>query len=202
MSDISDELESKDAELEQPDGGEEKEEEGFWWWVKPVLIAVGVTLLVRFFIVEYFRVPTGSMETTIMPGDLVLTEKVTPHFREPEPGEVVVFDNPAGDGSVLVKRVIAKAGQSVDLKNGCVYIDGKILREPYTNQKPSKPLAGQMPGLPEIIYPYTIPEGCVWVMGDNRTNSRDSRYFGSVSLDKVFGHSLCVIWPPADWKTL
>lgn len=181
---------------------EEEEEEGFWWWVRPVLIAVGVTLLLRFFVVEAFRVPTGSMEKTIMPGDFVLTEKVSPHFREPEVGDVVVFDNPANDGTVLVKRVIAKAGQTVDMKNGLVYVDGEYLREPYTNNKDSKPLASQMPGLPEIVYPYTIPEGCIWVMGDNRVNSRDSRYFGPVDLSLVFGHGVCVAWPPMDWKLL
>lgn len=181
---------------------EEEEEEGFWWWVRPVLIAVGVTLLLRFFVVEAFRVPTGSMEKTIMPGDFVLTEKVSLRFREPEVGEVVVFDNPANDGTVLVKRVIAKAGQTVDMKNGLVYVDGEYLREPYTNDKDSKPLASQMPGLPEIVYPYTIPEGCIWVMGDNRVNSRDSRYFGPVDLSLVFGHGVCVAWPPMDWKLL
>lgn len=192
------------VELEQLDE-QEKEEEGdggFWWWIKPVVIAVVVTLLLRFFVMEYFRVPTGSMETTIMPGDLVLTEKVSLHFREPQVGEVVVFDNPAGDGTVLVKRVIAKAGQTVDIKNDKVYIDGEPLWEPYTNEKVSKPLAAQLPGIPEIVYPYTIPDGCIWVMGDNRTNSSDSRYFGPVDLKKVFGHSICVIWPPNDWKTL
>ena len=187
---------------EREDVVEEEEEEGFWWWVRPVLIAVGVTLLLRFFVVEAFRVPTGSMEKTIMPGDFVLTEKVSPHFREPEVGDVVVFDNPANDGTVLVKRVIAKAGQTVDMRNGVVYVDGEFLREPYTNNKDSKPLASQMPGLPEIIYPYTIPEGCIWVMGDNRVNSRDSRYFGPVDLSLVFGHGVCVAWPPMDWKLL
>jgi signal peptidase I len=181
---------------------EKEEDEGFWWWVKPVLIAVGVTLLLRFFVLEAFRVPTGSMEDTIMPGDFVLTEKVSLRFSEPEVGEVVVFNNPANDGTVLVKRVIAKAGQTVDLQNGSVYINGVPLDEPYTGSKVSNPLASQMPGIPEITYPYTVPEGCIWVMGDNRVNSRDSRFFGPVDLSLVFGHGLCIAWPPNDWKAL
>lgn len=199
MSDNNDERE----DVVEENAVEEEEEESFWWWVKPVLIAAGVTLLLRFFVMEPFRVPTGSMETTIMPGDFVLTEKVTPHFREPEIGDVVVFDNPANDGTVLVKRVIAKAGQTIDLGyGGEVYVDGERISEPYTNGKPTKPLAGQMPGIPEITYPYTVPEGCIWVMGDNRVNSRDSRYFGHVELSHVFGQGMCVAWPPAHWKAL
>ena len=198
MSDNSDEREDVVEEEEVAEN-----EEGFWWWVKPALIAAGVTLLLRFFVMEPFRVPTGSMEETIMPGDFVLTEKVTPHFREPEIGEVVVFDNPAKDGTVLVKRVIAKAGQTIDLRYGqYVYVDDEPLYEPYTHEKPTKPLTSQLPGIPEITYPYTVPEGCIWVMGDNRVNSRDSRFFGPVEIKHVFGHGLCVAWPPNHWKSL
>ena len=199
MSDNNDEREDVDEEEEAV----EEEDEGFWWWVKPVLIAAGLTLLLRFFVVEPFRVPTGSMEETIMPGDFVLTEKLTPRFGEPEVGDVVVFDNPANDGTVLVKRVIAKGGQTIDLRYGqYVYVDDKPIYEPYTNEKPTKPLSGQLPGIEEITYPYTVPEGCIWVMGDNRVNSRDSRFFGPVELSHVFGHGMCVAWPPTHWKPL
>ena len=191
------------SDSNQGSSEEEREEEGgLWWWLKPVIIAVVFTVLVRIFVAELFTVPTGSMEQTIMPGNMVLTEKVTPRFTDPVPGEVVVFNNPQNDGTVLVKRVIAVAGQTVELRDGDVYVDGVMLDEPYTLGKPSEPLASQMPGLPELTYPLTVPEGCIWVMGDNRTNSRDSRYFGFVQTSEVFGHGICVVWPPANWRGL
>lgn len=191
------------SDSNQGSSEEEREEEGgLWWWLKPVIIAVVFTVLVRIFVAELFTVPTGSMEQTIMPGNMVLTEKVTPRFTNPVPGEVVVFNNPQNDGTVLVKRVIAVAGQTVELRDGDVYVDGVMLDEPYTLGKPSEPLASQMPGLPELTYPLTVPEGCIWVMGDNRTNSRDSRYFGFVQTSEVFGHGICVVWPPANWRGL
>lgn len=196
-------MSDSNQEPQEVERAEEREDDGgFWWWVKPVLIAVACTLFIRVFVAELFTVPTGSMEDTIMPGDMVFTEKVTPHFTDPKPGEVVVFNNPQGDGTVLVKRVIAVAGQTVDMSAGRVLVDGVALDEPYTLGRPSEPLASQMPGLPELIYPLTVPEGCIWVMGDNRTNSRDSRYFGFVETNEVFGHGLCVVWPPADWRAL
>ena len=74
---------------------EEKDEGGFWWWIKPMVCAVVVVLIIRIFIMEMFKVPTGSMEETIMTGDMVLTEKVTAHFTGPKQGDVVVFTNPA-----------------------------------------------------------------------------------------------------------
>jgi len=196
---MSDEMQEP---LEDEPIDQDGDSEGFWWWVKPVLAAVIFTVVVRVFIAELFTVPTGSMEQTIMPGDMVLTEKITPHFTDPKPGDVVVFKNPQDDGTVLVKRVIAVGGQTVELRDGYVFVDGVQLDEPYTLGRRSDPLASQMPGLPELVYPLTLPEHTVWVMGDNRTNSRDSRYFGPVSTDLVFGHSLCVIWPPSEWRGL
>lgn len=199
MSD-SEKVLQDDARNQTDESALEEEEGGFWWWVKPVIGAVVVVLIIRIFIMEMFKVPSGSMEETIMTGDMVLTEKVTPHFTDPEQGDVVLFTNPAMDGTVLVKRVIATAGQTVDLKDGVVYVDGEALDEPYTLDKPSYPLDTHLPGQPAVFYPVIIPENSVWVMGDNRINSRDSRYFGPVSLDLVFGHGLCVCWPPAHWK--
>ena len=179
--------------------GEEKDEGGFWWWIKPMVCAVVVVLIIRIFIMEMFKVPTGSMEETIMTGDMVLTEKVTAHFTGPKQGDVVVFTNPAMDGTVLVKRVIATEGQKLDLIDGVAYVDGEPLDEPYTLDKPSYPLDTHLPGIPTLRYPLTVPKGKVWVMGDNRINSRDSRYFGPVSLDLVFGHGMFVCWPPSHW---
>ena len=91
------------------------------------------------------------------------------------------------------ERVIATEGQTVDLRDGKVYVDGVALDEPYTDGLPSYPL--NTVGTVDISYPYTIPKGDVWVMGDNRTNSSDSRYFGPIDKDTVFGKAFAIYWP-------
>ena len=94
---------------------------------------------------------------------------------------------------MLVKRVIATAGQTVDLVDGVVYVDGVALDEPYAEGE-SYPLAAQAEGV-SVGFPYTVPEGCVWVMGDNRENSADSRYFGAVPEDDLIGVVVFRYWP-------
>jgi signal peptidase I len=100
----------------------------------------------------------------------------------------------------LIKRIIATGGQTVDLIDGKVYVDGVALNEPYTDGLPSYPLSNA-PGI-TITYPYTVPEGEVWVMGDNRTNSQDSRYFGSVPVDSITGKAVFRYWPLTSIGTL
>ena len=127
---------------------------------------VAAVFLLRAFVIEPFVVPTGS--------DL-------------KPGDIVVFKNPRPRNGVdiLVKRVIATSGQTVDLKDGKIYVDGRRLDESYAMGE-SKPLDAHLSSAPDS-YPYTIPDGCIWVMGDNRENSADSRYFGPVEEDSVIG---------------
>lgn len=165
-------------------------------WVLIVVIALAATFLIRTFVIEPFVVPTGSMESTIEIGDQILAQKVTVELGQPvKAGDIVVFHNPdaSSEHDVLVKRVIATAGQTVDLQDGRVLVDGQALDESYTRGA-SYPLGVQAPGV-EVSYPYTVPEGCVWMMGDNRENSADSRYFGPVSQDQIIAVALVRYWP-------
>ena len=165
-------------------------------WVGVIVVALVATFLIRSFVIEPFVVPTGSMEATIEIGDQVLAEKVSLELGQSvTPGQIVVFHNPdvASEHDVLIKRVIATAGQTVDLKDGKVYVDGEELSESYT-QGQSFPLSAQASGV-SVSYPYTVPEGCVWVMGDNRENSADSRYFGAVSEDQLIAVAVLRYWP-------
>lgn len=159
-----------------------------------VVACVVLAVLLRTFVVGAYEVPSGSMRETIREGDLILGEKVSLAFRDPEPGDIVTFDDPLTEGRTLVKRVIAVGGQTVDLVEGRVVVDGVVLDEPYTDGQPSYPLEGYA-GSEAISYPFTVPEGCIWVMGDNRTNSADSRYFGPVSVDEVTSRVVLIYWP-------
>lgn len=162
-----------------------------------LIIALGLTWALKTYVIEPYEVPTGSMETTIMIGDKLLAEKISLHFNPVRPGDIVVFADIVLQGRVLVKRVIAVGGQTIDLVDGHVIVDGARLYEPYLHGVPTNPLATHFEGM-DIQYPYTVPEGYLWVMGDNRGNSADSRYFGPVLESSVYGRAFMVFWPLAD----
>lgn len=155
-----------------------------------ILLAFALAQGVKTFLVQPFVIPTGSMIPTIEIGNRVLAEKITFRFsRPPRYDDIVVFNDPRGEHPALIKRTIAVAGQSVDLRAGAVYVDNVKLNEPYTHGQPSVALDSS------IQYPFRVPNGDIWVMGDNRTNSGDSRYFGPIPLTSVQGRAVWTYWP-------
>ena len=156
-----------------------------------ILAAIATVLLIRAFVIEPFSIPTESMCDTIEVGDSVLAEKITLKLGgNVSQGDIIVFENPERDPEkdVLCKRVIARGGQTVDLKDGSVYIDGRKIAEDYAKGNSYPLYIGKAK---RISYPYKVPEGEIWVMGDNRENSADSRYFGAIPEDSVIG--ICVM---------
>lgn len=175
---------------------------GFFEWLFIISLAIGASFLIRSYIAEVYVIPTGSMLETIQLGDRVVGEKISYRLRAPEVGEVITFNDPDGSGAILIKRVIAVGGQTIDLIDGKVVVDGQVIDEPYVLGKPTDPLFEYSPVLSEEIgYPYTVPTGSVWVMGDNRTNSKDSRYFGPIALSEVSSRALFVFWPFEDFRS-
>ena len=157
--------------------------------VGTVVLVFVIVWFLSTFVYRAYEIPSGSMEDTIETGDMVFAEKVSYYFREPEAGDIVTFEDPLVPGRILIKRCIATEGQTVDLVDGDVVVDGVALDEPYTEGKPSDPLRSS------ISYPYTVPDGSIWVMGDNRTSSQDSRYFGAIPVSSVTGHAVFTYWP-------
>lgn len=166
-----------------------------------VAIVAAITVLLRMFVFVPYEIPSGSMEETIMTGDMVFSEKVSYYFRSPQRGDIVTFDDPEVAGRTLIKRVIAVGGQTVDLVDGKVVVDGVVLDEPYTGGKESYPLSRIATGV-TVEFPYTVPDGYVWVMGDNRTSSQDSRYFGAIPGSSITGRAALVYWPFNDFGLL
>ncbi|MCD8200379.1 MAG: signal peptidase I [Coriobacteriaceae bacterium] len=164
-----------------------------------IVVALVLAWLIKTFIVQPYEIPSGSMLETIQLEDRVLSEKITLYGNSmPERGEIITFTDPEDfenpdveDPTTLIKRVIAVAGDTIDLRDGEVYVNGEKQDEPYTLGKPTEPLNNDL----GITYPYTVPEDCVWAMGDNRTNSSDSRYFGPVSVKSITGHAFWIYWP-------
>ena len=159
-----------------------------------VAAALALTFVVRAFVIESYEVPSGSMESTIEVGDRILSERISYYFRTPARGEIVTFANPTGGPETLVKRTIAVAGDVVDIHNDNLYINGELQQEDYVHGLPTRELWPTYNNM-TISYPYTVPEGCIWVMGDNRINSSDSRYFGPVETSTVSGHVVFRYWP-------
>ena len=163
-----------------------------------ILIAVALAALIRYFLIEPYRIPTGSMLPTIQLNDMVLANKLVYKVGgEPKRGDIVVFKDPSGQYTQLIKRVIATGGQTVDLVDGAVIVDGQKLDEPYTHGQRSDPLPGST-----VRFPLTIPQDSIWVMGDNRTNSADARVFGPVPLSSVYGRAWWTYWPLSHFGSL
>ena len=172
-------------------------------WLGSVALMVVFLVLLRIFVFGAYYVPTGSMTDTIQVGDQLIGEKVSYRFASPKAGQIVTFDDPDGSGETLIKRIIATSGQTIDIHDGKLYIDDIEQKEPYTKNRPTYALTEHAANLSgDISYPYRVPEGCVWLMGDNRTNSLDSRYFGAVSTTRISSHALFIYLPFKDARTL
>jgi len=156
-----------------------------------VLCAIAFVIVrggIQPYVVQPFAIPTGSMIPTIQIGDMVVAEKLTYRFSHgPEQGDIVVFADPTGDHDQLIKRVIATSGQTVDIHDGKVWIDGEELDEPYIHDVSSQPGT--------VKLPVTLEDGELWMMGDNRPESHDSRYFGPQPVSAVKARAIWTHWP-------
>lgn len=178
-------------------------------WILTILCAVAIVLAVKAWLINPYRIPTGSMEPTLhcaRPGagceaavsDRVLVNRVIYHFRDPRRGEKVVFDVPlraetmcAGPGGTFVKRIIGLPGETVELRllggQGFVFVDGKRLDEPYVDSE-RRGVGPQRT--------WRVPSGRYFVMGDNRAESCDSRTWGALPRENLIGPITLTYWPP------
>jgi signal peptidase I len=191
--------ETEQQEGQQPEPKKASKSSSFLRTILELIIALAIALvltgLIKAFVVEMYIVPTGSMETTVMTGDRILANKMAYDFgNKPQRGDIIVFVDKADSSRILLKRVVATEGQTVDLRNGTVYVDGQPMLEPYVNGQASDPLPTTLDNM-SITYPFTVPSGCVWVMGDNRENSADSRYFGAIEDSSVLGKAFMIVYP-------
>jgi signal peptidase I len=153
-------------------------------WILIIIVAFLLSFLVRVYIVQPYRVEMTSMYDTLKPNDLVLVDKVSYRLHLPRRGDVVVFVPPNDPTEKYIKRVIGLPGETVLVHDNRVYIDGKPLSEPYLHS----PMLSEFPET-------EVPEDYIFVMGDNRSVSLDSRSFGSVKLSTVVGRAIFVYWP-------
>ena len=149
---------------------------------------------VRPFVVEAYRIPTESMVPTLEVGDRVLANKFVYHFTEPERGDIVVFDSvDEDDDQTLIKRVVGVAGDEIQVQGGVLYVNDEAQEEPYLND------ADQFRS---YYGPTVVPEGHIFVMGDNRGNSADSRVFGPLPLENLKAEAFMRFWPVSKISTI
>jgi len=212
-----------DAPSREPDRKDRTQDSGFWRELPVlVLVALVVAILIKTFLVQAFYIPSESMEPTLQQGDRVLVCRICTHFSAVHRGDVIVFSDPhpgpdQGRGAVggflhwlaegvgvaqpespdFIKRVIALPGDTVEINAGVVYVNGDRLHEPYLD-----------PERDTRSFPKrTIPAGMLYVLGDNRAHSGDSRFeppegVGLVPIDKVIGKAFVKVWPPGRWGWL
>lgn len=155
-------------------------------WAETLVVALLVALVIRSFVVQVYLVEGPSMEPTLHTFERVFVNKLVYRFRAPRPGEIIVLQDPARPQRELIKRVIAVEGETIEIKQGIVYINGQALKEPFTNTaiKSNTNMEAQ-----------PVPQGHVFVMGDNRGMSFDSRNIGPIAVSKIDGKAFFMFWP-------
>lgn len=176
-------------------------------WIVVIAIALIVAMLVRLFLLQQFYISGPSMETTMFSDNRVLVSKLSYKIGEIDRGDVVVFDRATMNGSQiehddLIKRVIGLGGETIEIRDCSVYIDGKKLEETYL---PSRDMG--LENLSDrcgvVSMPITTIENDeVFLVGDNRPQSFDSRMFGPIKKDLIIGQAFVLIWPPSAWSGL
>ncbi len=215
------EVESVDVDVDVDDdvaeaGGDDRKSEALAFLKELPFLIVGaliVAVLVKSFLIQVFWIPSGSMEDTLQIGDRVVVNKLSYRIGDPDRGDVVVFEpeslaeeslatkvsrnllesiglrTPESD---LIKRVIGLPGETVEIRNNSIHIDGSPIDEPYL------PVGLVM----RDQGPWEVPDGHYFVMGDNRNSSNDSRVFGAIPRSRIVGRAFSVVWPPSRWSGL
>lgn len=157
-------------------------------WVLIIGAALTAAIIIKTYLIQAFYIPSASMEHTLNIQDRVLVNKLSYRLHDIHRGDIVVFERPPNDvGQIrdLIKRVVALPGETVEGREGTVYVDGRALSEPYLER-----------GVVTGDFPLKrIPDGFIWVMGDNRGNSSDSRVFGAVAESSIIGRAFIRVWP-------
>jgi len=172
-------------------------------WVESIIIGFLLAMVIRAFVVQAFKIPTGSMRMTLIEGDLILVNKFIygakvpftdfrlPELRAPRRGDVVVFVYPEDRKKDFIKRLVGLPGETIEIKGGSIYINERIAEEPifkqiYYYNRGEYSAEGQ-----KIV----VPKDCYFVLGDNSASSKDSRYWGFVPKEDLLGKAMVIYWP-------
>ncbi|MCX5711775.1 MAG: signal peptidase I [Candidatus Omnitrophica bacterium] len=173
-------------------------------WTESIIVAFLLAMLVRTFIVQAFKIPTGSMRPTLLEGDLILVNKFIygakiplidrrlPKVRQPKRGDVVVFIYPENPKKDFIKRLVATEGETVEIKNGTIFVND----QPLLDDNFSRRYYYNRGDFGQEGQKITVPKDSFFVMGDNSASSQDSRYWGYVPKKNILGNAILIYWPP------
>jgi len=174
-------------------------------YIEAFAVAIVLALIIRTFVVQAFKIPSGSMEDTLLVGDHILVNKFIygeriPYtdirffdFKRPQRGDVVVFIYPKDQSKDFIKRVVGVEGDTVLIKEKKLYINDTLVNDPYALHKDSAIIPGHVQPR-DYFGPVVVPQDSLFVMGDNRDRSADSRFWGFVPLSKVKGKAFLIYW--------
>ncbi len=173
-------------------------------WIESIIVAFLLAMVIRTFVIQAFKIPTGSMRPTLLEGDLILVNKFIygakvpftslglPGVRQPKRGDVVVFIYPEDHKKDFIKRLVGLSGETAEIKNGTIYIDDKPLLDPLFSQRYYYNRGDFSSEGQKLV----VPKDNFFVLGDNSASSRDSRYWGFVPKQNILGKALLIYWPP------
>lgn len=182
---------------------------GIWEWIESIIFALVIAVVIRVFIVEPYRIPSGSMRPTLIEGDIILVNKFMygaripftdirlPGLTKPKRGDVIVFIYPEDRKKNFIKRLIGFPGDNVEIKNGLIYVNDKPLDDPVFNQNidGSVRFYYNKGSLAKESQKIIVPNGSLFVLGDNSRSSLDSRYWGFVPYKNLLGKAIVIYWP-------
>ena len=163
-------------------------------YIKVALFVLLIAVLLRIFVVQAYNIPSSSMEDLLIAGDFILVNKLHYRFNQPKPGEVIVFKYPLNPSKDMIKRVVATEGQTVEIKNKVIYVDDKIAAEPFLAKHIDRRILPGSYSPRDNLEAIQVPEGHLFVLGDNRDKSKDSREWGFLDMNLVKGKALIVYW--------
>jgi signal peptidase I len=173
-------------------------------WIESIVVAFILAMIIRSFLVQAFKIPTGSMRPTLIEGDVILVNKFSygakipftqlrlPGFEKLKRGDVVVFIYPEDKNKDFIKRLIGLPGEILEIKNGTIYINDNPLLDPVFNQS----YYYNRGDFAQEAQKITIPKDHYFFLGDNSASSKDSRYWGFVPWKNILGKALLIYWPP------
>jgi signal peptidase I len=175
-------------------------------YVESFAVALILALIIKCSVVEAYKIPSGSMEDTLLIGDFLLANKFIygskvpllpirlPALREPKPGDIVIFKYPRDPKVNYIKRCVAVEGQTVEIKDKVLYVDGKKIPDPPRGKHTDPYVRHEGRDPRDNFGPYKVPPGYMFMMGDNRDNSADSRYWGPLPRELVVGKAMIIHW--------
>ncbi len=171
-----------------------KEKPSIKGYIEVIVLAILIAFILRTFVVQAYKIPSSSMEDSLLGGDFILVNKIYYHFKEPKPGEVVVFKYPLNPSKDMVKRVVATEGQTVEIINKIVYVDGKMVPDHLLAKHIDPRILPVDYSTRDNFGPAQVPAGHLFVLGDNRDDSQDSRDWGFLDMSYIKGKAMFVYW--------